>query len=47
MAERRSWQVEQGGEAYGDISIFTERCKSIMKQLFEQLPGWLDAVRIN
>ncbi len=38
---------EQGGEAYGDISIFTERCKSIMKQLFEQLPGWLDAVRIK
>jgi len=36
---------EQGGEAYGDISIFTERCRTIMKQLFEQLPGWLDAVR--
>ena len=36
---------ERGGEAYGDISIFTERCKSIMKQLFEQLPGWLDAVQ--
>lgn len=38
---------EQGGEAYGDITIFTERCKSIMKQLFEQLPGWLDAVEIK
>lgn len=37
---------EQGGEAYGDISIFTERCKSIMKQLFEQLPGWLGAVTL-
>ena len=37
---------EQGGEAYGDISIFTERCTTIMKQLFEQLPGWLDAVQI-
>ena len=36
---------EKGGEAYGDISIFTERCKSIMKQLFEQLPAWLDAVK--
>ena len=37
---------EEGGEAYGDILIFTERCKSIMKQLFEQLPAWLDAVKI-
>jgi len=37
---------EYGGEAYGDISIFTERCRSIMKQLFEQLPAWLGAVKL-
>lgn len=37
---------EQGGEAYGDIEIFNERAKGIMKQLIEQLPGWLDAVQM-
>lgn len=37
---------EQGGEAYGDIEIFNERAKGIMKQLLDQLPGWLNAVRI-
>jgi len=38
---------EQGGEAYDDIEIFNERAKGIMKQLIEQLPGWLDAVVIK
>lgn len=37
---------EQGGEAYGDIGIFNERARVIMRQLFEQLPDWLDAVRL-
>lgn len=37
---------EQGGEAYVDIEIFNERAKEIMKQLVEQLPGWLSAVRL-
>jgi len=37
---------EQGGEAYDDIKIFNERAKGIMKQLIEQLPKWLDAVRL-
>lgn len=37
---------EHGGEAYGDISIFKERSKEIMRRLFEQLPAWLDAVKI-
>ncbi|MBK9926656.1 MAG: 5'-methylthioadenosine/S-adenosylhomocysteine nucleosidase [Anaerolineales bacterium] len=37
---------EQGGEAYSDIEIFNERAKGIMKQLVEQLPAWLDAVRL-
>ncbi len=37
---------EMGGEAYGDITIFNDRAKQIMKQLFDQLPGWLNAVRL-
>jgi adenosylhomocysteine nucleosidase len=36
---------EQGGEAYGEIGIFNERAKTIMRQLFEQLPDWLGAAR--
>ena len=35
---------EQGGEAYGDIEIFNQRAKIVMKDLFEQLPDWLNAV---
>lgn len=35
---------EQGGEAYGDLEIFNQRAKDIMKQLFDQLPDWLNAV---
>ena len=38
---------ENGGEAYGDIEIFNERAKGIMKQLIEQLPGWLNAVKFK
>ena len=37
---------EKGGEAYGDIEIFKERARAIMKQLFKQLPDWLDAARL-
>ena len=37
---------EQGGEAYDDIEIFNERAKGIMRQLIEQLPKWLDVVRL-
>lgn len=37
---------EQGGEAYGDIGVFNERARDIMRQLFEQLPDWLEAVRL-
>ena len=36
---------EQGGEAYNNIEIFNQRAKDIMKQLFGQLPDWLDAVK--
>lgn len=37
---------EEGGEAYDDIEIFNERAKKIMRQLFYQLPVWLDAVKL-
>ena len=36
---------EQGGEAYNNIELFNERSRAIMKQLFAQLPDWLN--RIN
>ena len=35
---------EQGGEAYDNIEIFNQRAKAVMKQLFDQLPDWLNAV---
>jgi adenosylhomocysteine nucleosidase len=31
----------QGSDTYGDIAVFNERAKEIMKKLFEQLPDWL------
>jgi adenosylhomocysteine nucleosidase len=34
----------QGGEAYGNIALFRERTKTVMKGLLEQLPDWLKAV---
>lgn len=37
---------EQGGEAYNNIEIFNQRAKEIMKVLFDQLPDWLNAVRL-
>jgi hypothetical protein len=37
---------EQGGEAYNNIEIFNQRAKEIMKMLFDQLPGWLEAVHL-
>jgi adenosylhomocysteine nucleosidase len=30
-----------GGEAYGNIELFHERTKTVMRGLFSQLPGWL------
>jgi adenosylhomocysteine nucleosidase len=35
---------EQGGEAYDNIELFKERTKGIMRQLIEQLPGWVAAI---
>lgn len=37
---------ENGGEAYSNIEMFNERAKVIMQQLVEQLPEWLNAVRL-
>ncbi len=37
---------EDGSEAYNNIEIFNERAKGIMEQLVEQLPEWLNAVKL-
>lgn len=37
---------ERGGEAYDDFGIFKGRAKEIMKNLVEQLPEWLNAVKL-
>jgi adenosylhomocysteine nucleosidase len=37
---------EKGGEAYGNIEIFNQRARDVMKTLFDQLPGWLSASSI-
>jgi adenosylhomocysteine nucleosidase len=36
-----------GGEAYGNISLFHENTKSIMKTLIDQLPVWLEAIKLG
>jgi adenosylhomocysteine nucleosidase len=37
---------EEGGEAYNNIEIFNERAREVMQQLIEQLPEWLNAVKL-
>ena len=37
---------EEGGEAYDNIEMFNERARGIMQQLIEQLPEWLNAVKL-
>jgi adenosylhomocysteine nucleosidase len=32
------------GEAYGDYDLFSQRTKEVMRNLFEQLPKWQDAI---
>lgn len=34
----------EGGEAYGNIELFHTRTKTMMKKLFDQLPGWLEGL---
>jgi adenosylhomocysteine nucleosidase len=35
---------EEGSEAYDNIEIFNQRAREIMKQLFAQLPDWLNRI---
>jgi adenosylhomocysteine nucleosidase len=35
---------EQGSDAYNNYEVFKSRTRAIMKELFDQLPGWLGAV---
>ena len=37
---------EEGGEAYDNIEIFNERVRGVMQQLVDQLPDWLNAVKL-
>jgi adenosylhomocysteine nucleosidase len=37
---------EEGGEAYDNIEIFNERARGVMQQLVEQLPDWLNSVKL-
>lgn len=37
---------ERAGEAYDNLPLFEERTKRVMKKLFEQLPAWLNSVRL-
>ena len=37
---------EEGSEAYNNIELFNQRAKGIMEQLIEQLPEWLNAVKL-
>jgi len=38
--------TEEGGEAYNNIEMFNERARGIMQQLIEQLPEWLNVVKL-
>lgn len=35
-----------GGEAYGNIELFHDRTKTVMRKLFHQLPDWLNSVKL-
>jgi nucleoside phosphorylase len=37
---------EEGGEVYDNIEMFNERARGVMEQLIEQLPEWLNAVKL-
>ena len=37
---------EQGGEAYDNIALYKERTIVIMRRLIEQLPGWINAIKM-
>jgi len=35
-----------GGETYGNLGLFHERTKTVMHELFRQLPDWLNSIKI-
>lgn len=37
---------EEGGEAYDNIDLYRERTQVIMRRLVDQLPDWVEAVRL-
>ena len=37
--------TSQKGEAYGNFSLYEERTEVVMKQLFEVLPLWIQAIK--
>ncbi len=37
---------EETREVYGDVKIFKQRTRKIMKQLVDQLPDWLRVIKI-
>jgi adenosylhomocysteine nucleosidase len=37
---------EEAGEAYNDLALFEERTRGVMRKLFDQLPGWLNAIKL-
>jgi adenosylhomocysteine nucleosidase len=36
-----------GGEAYGNLDLFHQRTKTVMKTLLDQLPDWLNSVNLK
>ena len=37
---------ENEGEAYDNLALFEERTKDVMKKLFDQLPDWINTIRL-
>lgn len=37
---------ENAGEAYDNLSLFEERTRDVMRKLFNQLPSWIDTIRL-
>ena len=37
---------ENEGEAYDNLALFEERTKDVMKKLFDQLPSWINAIKL-
>lgn len=37
---------ENTGEAYDNLSLFEERTRDVMRKLFNQLPSWIDTIRL-